>query len=89
MVHLSKGALEGARGARLLHGGVWTGRGLATHYVLFMISLADRVVKILGVTTRPDESWVRQVARNETDSEAGALGGKRYLILDRHTKYSE
>ena len=68
---------------------VWTGRGLVTHYVLFMISLADRVVKIAGITTRPDESWMVQMARNETDSEVGALVAKRYLILDRDTKYSE
>jgi integrase-like protein len=54
-----------------------------------MISLADRVVKIAGITTRPDESWMLQMARNETDSEAGALGAKRYLILDRDTKYSQ
>ena len=30
---------------------VWTGRGLVTHYLLFVISLADRVVKIAGITT--------------------------------------
>lgn len=32
---------------------VWTGRGLVTHYLLFVNSLADRVVKIAGITTRP------------------------------------
>jgi putative transposase len=42
---------------------VWTGRGLVTHYLLFVISLADRVVKIAGITTRPDESWMLQIAR--------------------------
>jgi len=52
-----------------------------------VISLADRVVKIAGITTRPDESWMLQMARNETDSRVGALGAKRYLILDRDTKY--
>jgi hypothetical protein len=46
-------------------------------------------VKIAGITTRPDESWMLQMARNETDSQAGAQGAKRYLILDRDTKYSE
>ena len=30
-----------------------------------------------------------QIARNVTDAHAGALNGKRYLILDRDTKYSE
>src|SRR5713226_5164145 len=68
---------------------VWTGRGLVTHYLLFIISLADRVVNIAGITTRPDESWMLQVARNATDSQAGALNSKRYLIIDRDTKYSE
>jgi putative transposase len=68
---------------------VWTGGGLVTHYLLFVISLADRVVSIVGITTRPDESWMLQIARNVTDSQAGALRAKRYLIIDRDTKYSE
>jgi hypothetical protein len=46
---------------------VWTGRGLVTHYVLFVIGLADRVVKVAGITTRPDEAWMLQMARNLTD----------------------
>jgi hypothetical protein len=31
---------------------VWTGRGLVTHYLLFVISLADRVVRLQK--SRPD-----------------------------------
>ena len=68
---------------------VWTAMGLVTHYLLFVISLADRVVNIAGITTRPDESWMLQIARNITDSQSGALHDKRYLIIDRDTKYSE
>ena len=68
---------------------VWTGGGLVTHYLLFMMSLADRVVTIVGVTTRPDESWMLQIARNVTDLQSGALRAKRYLIIDRDTKYSQ
>src|SRR5678815_3222723 len=68
---------------------VWTSRGLLTHYLLFVISLADRVVHIAGITTRPDESWMLQIARNITDPQSGALRSKRYLIIDRDTKYSE
>jgi putative transposase len=30
-----------------------------------------------------------QIARNATDSQAGALRAKRYLIIDRDTKYSQ
>ena len=67
---------------------VWTGRGLVTHYLLLVISLADRVVQIAGITTQPDEAWMLQVARNLVDEEAGVLQGKRYLIIDRDTKYA-
>jgi hypothetical protein len=33
---------------------VWTGRGLVTHYVLFMISLADQVVHIASICADHD-----------------------------------
>src|SRR6185295_1719981 len=52
---------------------VWTGRGLITHYVLFVISLADRIVEVLGVTARPNEAWIMQIGRNLVDIERGAL----------------
>src|ERR1035437_7253969 len=68
---------------------VWTARGLVTHYVLFVISIADRVVHIAGITTRPDEAWMLQVGRNLIDGEGGALASKRYLIVDRDTKYTQ
>ena len=64
-------------------------RGQMTHYVLFVISLVDRVVHVAGITTQPDEAWMLQVARNLTDEQSGALATKRYLIIDRDTKYSE
>ena len=67
---------------------VWTPRGLVTHYVLFVISIAERVVHIVGITTRPDEAWMLQLARNLMDEEIGALASKRYLIIDRDAKYT-
>ena len=67
---------------------VWTVRGLVTQYLLFVISLADRIVTIAGITTRPDETWMLQIARNVTDPLTGAMRGKCYLIVDRDTKYS-
>jgi transposase InsO family protein len=56
---------------------------------LLVVSLADRVVQIAGITTRPDEAWMLQVARNLVDEEAEVLHAKRYLIIDRDTKYSD
>jgi transposase InsO family protein len=67
---------------------VWTPRGLVTYYVLFVISIADRVVEIAGITTQPDEAWMLQMGRNLTDAESGVLASKRYLIVDRDTKYT-
>lgn len=68
---------------------VWTARGLETYYVLFIISLSDRVVQIAGITMRPDEVWMMQVGRNLIAEDDGALASKRYLILDRDTKYTQ
>jgi len=68
---------------------VWTPRGLITYYVLFVISISDRVVHIAGITNRPDELWMLQIGRHLLDSEDGVLAGKRYLIVDRDTKYSK
>jgi putative transposase len=59
---------------------VWTPIGLVTHYVLFVISLADRVVNIAGITTRPDEAWMLQVGRNLIDEESGALASKLWGV---------
>jgi len=41
--------------------------------LLFVISLADRVADLAGITTRPDESWMLQIARNITDAQSGAV----------------
>jgi putative transposase len=68
---------------------VWTGRGLVTHYLLFVISLADRIVNVAGITSRPDEAWMLQLGRKVTDPQVSAIRAKRYLIIDRDSKYSE
>jgi len=46
-------------------------------------------VNIAGITPHPDSRWMTQIARNLTDLNDGFLRGKRYLILDRDTKYSD
>ena len=66
---------------------VWTPRGLVTHYVLFVIHHASRLVEIAGVTDHPNEEFMAQVARNLTCVE-GTLRDRRFLILDRDTKFT-
>jgi hypothetical protein len=39
--------------------------------------------------SHPDNRWMTQIARNLTDLNDGFFRGKRYLILDRDTKYSD
>jgi putative transposase len=51
--------------------------------------LAGRRVHFAGCTTSPNELWMKQIARNLTDSTEGFLLEKRVLLLDRDTKYCE
>jgi transposase InsO family protein len=68
---------------------VYTIKGLVTYYILFFIDIASRSVHIAGITPHPNNRWMTQIAGNVTDSGDGFLRGKRYLILDRDTRYSE
>jgi putative transposase len=68
---------------------VHTIKGLVTYYILFFIDIASRSVHIAGVTPHPDNRWMMQIARNVTDAQDGILRGRRYLILDRDTKYTD
>jgi putative transposase len=67
---------------------VLTLRGLVTYYVLFFIHLESRRVDIAGITAHPNEPWMQQIARNVTMNGCGILCSRRYLLLDRDTKYS-
>ena len=68
---------------------VWTKRGLITYYLLFVMELASRRVHFAGSTANPDERWMLQIARNLSDAEDGFLRRKKYLLMDRDTKFSE
>ena len=68
---------------------VYTIKGLVTHYILFFIDIASRTVHVAGISPHPDSAWMMQIARNITDMDEGFLLGKRYLMLDRDTKYSD
>ena len=68
---------------------VWTKGGLTTFYLLFVMELKTRRVHFAGCTTSPHEAWMKQVARELTNHEDGFLNGKRYLIMDRDTKFCQ
>ena len=67
---------------------VLTLRGLVTYYVLFIIHLESRRVYVAGITVHPDEAWMKQIARNVTMDNCGALRDCRYLLHDRDTKFT-
>jgi putative transposase len=67
---------------------VLTMAGLVRYVVLFVMKLKTRTVEIVGITSRPDNEWMTQVARNLTDADEGFLRGGQYLILDRDPLYT-
>jgi len=67
---------------------VWTKSELVTFYLLFVMEVATGRVHFAGCTTNPDERWMKQAARNLTDSCGGPLLGTRYLLMDRDAKFS-
>jgi putative transposase len=68
---------------------VATWHGLATYYVLVVMELATRRVHIAGITPHPTAAFMQQCARQLTDPFDGFLLGKRYLLHDRDTKFTQ
>jgi hypothetical protein len=62
--------------------------GLVNYYVLFFIHITSRKVYIAGFTPNPNESWMKQIARNVTMADGGFLNRMKYLILDRDGKFA-
>jgi transposase InsO family protein len=68
---------------------VLTRKGLVRYFVLFLIDLHTRRVKIAGIVPQPNGEWMKQIARNLTDADDGFLNGARYLIHDRDPLFTE
>ena len=68
---------------------VLTRKGLVRYFVLFIIDLQSRRVKIAGIVQQPDGQWMQQIARNLTDVDDGFLNGCRYLIHDRDPLFTK
>jgi putative transposase len=57
-------------------------------YVLAVIEHATRRIRILGITTHPNDAWVTQMARNllmDLDEQAASI---KFLLRDRDTKFT-
>lgn len=68
---------------------VWTKGGLLTFYLLFVMELKTRSVYFAGCMVHPDETWMKQIARNLINCKDSFLNGKRYLLMYRDTKFCE
>ena len=68
---------------------VATWHGLVTYYVLVVMELATRRVQVAGITPHPTAAFMQQCARQLTDPCEGFLLGKRYLIHDRDTQFTQ
>ena len=68
---------------------LWTAKGLIRYHVLFVIRLATREVQLAGIVPEPDETWMKQIARNLTHPIQGFLRSSRHLIHDRSTLFTE
>ena len=62
--------------------------GTVRYMVFFVIVVKTRVVEIAGIATNPDGEWMKQMARNLTDSVDAFLRNATYLIHDRDPLYT-
>jgi len=61
---------------------------LQTLYVLFFLHVSTRQVVAVGVTARPDSTWVTQQARNATMDLNDRQLSIRFLLRDYHVKFA-
>lgn len=67
---------------------VLTWSGLVRYFILFVIDLKTRRVRIAGISSSPDGKWMERVARTLVDPEDGFLSGHRFLIHDRDSLFT-
>ena len=67
---------------------IWTKGGLVTLYLLFVMELKTRRVHFAACTPNLGDDFMKQIARNLTDSFDGFLKDKKYVLMDRDTNFS-
>ncbi len=67
----------------------WSKGGLVTYSLLFVMELATRRLHFAGCTTKPNETWMKQIARNLTANGQGFFQSKRYFTMDRDATFSK
>ena len=67
---------------------VWTKGGLVTFYLLFAMELKTRRVHFAACTPTLGDDFMKQIARNLTDSFDGFLKDKKYVLIDRDSNFS-
>jgi transposase InsO family protein len=67
---------------------VLTLAGLRRYFVLFVIELKTRRLKIAGIHPQPYGKWMEQMARNLTEAVDGFLRDASHLIHDRDPLYT-
>ena len=67
---------------------VWTKGGLVTFYLFFVMDLKTRRVHLAACTASLGDEFMKQVARNLTDSVDGFLLGKKAVLMDRDANFS-
>ena len=67
---------------------VWTTSGLVTYYLLFVMEVATRRVHLAACTRSLGDDFMKQIARNLTDSFDGFLRDKKYVLMDRDSNFS-
>jgi hypothetical protein len=66
---------------------VWTGRGLVTYYVVFLLDVQSRRIQVIGCTPHPNEAFVIQCLRHAS-GDTSLLSEGRLLLCDRDPKWS-
>ena len=67
---------------------VWTVRGLVQVYILLFVHVGTRRVIVPGFTANPDDTWMRQQARNLSILLADSGRPPTHLVLDNDTKFT-